>query len=604
MESVAQYPAAPAANPTPFDAPVNGLDGAAAVGKKLLAVTEQPLSAVMVNITPHWWEDSAAADRLRVLEFGAGELEFAVIHGRNRPFLADKQGYWEPLDTENPGATGVLENVILNARNAAVGKAIAELRDNLPSAFQRMDDDQARELADKALNSFTRTARHYRAVAALLDHPAQFTEQYNAKLIPYKGVDDRDANPLFPVQGRDDSINLRTGEQYTPDQVKECLLLRHKWEGCVAPRYELLQAGARPRAGGQVAFKGPEFIDGEWRIDVAGTSDHPDADVMAWFINEHFGAGLFRRLAWSISGIRPVVDTLINPTSGSGKGTLIAVLQATLGDGAVSSYYAPRTLSRRAAATFTGPTDNLTYSLLTILDEMDKIDGGPVPGLLNDLCEPNITIHRKGRDPYSAPRCGNAWLFGGGWIRVDLTVQGTRRRTEFCWLPAKRGKDYAITGETRRRLLSPDATGFLMAWLLNAAAQLDELGEDGRCAESESDTAEWRMNIAEPTEYALARLCKPGLPQEFVSNAEIAAAITELMGLEGTIVAELPKGKAWGAMVSRYAPYARPTQQGKERLRGWKGLVLRDAGDVAHEGAEHTEGAGEGAEEEEASKTG
>ena len=110
------------------------------------------------------------------------------------------------------------------------------------------------------------------------------------------------------------------------------MLLDHGWAGAVEPAPPALLEAQH-----DWTLRGPR--PNQWGdLEVTVTGD--PASVMDWVIYHHVGAGLIRRVAWSIMGVRDALDTLNMSQSGSGKGTLWDAIGIGLGSGTVARFMA------------------------------------------------------------------------------------------------------------------------------------------------------------------------------------------------------------------------------------------------------------------------
>ena len=146
------------------------------------------------------------------------------------------------------------------------------------------------------------------------------------------------------------------------------------------------------------------------------------AAVMNYFIYVHIGIDCIRRFAWSIGGIWDVVDTVSMPPAGSGKGTLIVILKLALGHGAVTSHMASKSVTSKNTERFTAGADDATHAILVIIDEADKATMRD--HMVNELCDDEMSVHKKGKDLYSDKRIGNVWLFRGRLAPGGLRISG------------------------------------------------------------------------------------------------------------------------------------------------------------------------------------
>ena len=462
--------------------------------------------------------------------------------------IPNARGLWVALESENPQRhIGLLEELLKSARAAAV----EELRRTPGVTIQQVHELTA---------SYRMTPRHLGDLVRLLEHVAAFHGAYGIRYVPDSEVDDRTRYPIIPL-AEGGGINPRNAEELTPEQIQPMMLLDHNWGGGIWPRWDLLDR--TPNYSVSTLYVNEA---GDAEVDVKGESDAPGADVMAWFIQHHMGEGVLSRLAWSISGIRPVIDTLSIPRSGSGKATLFDCLDRALGGGTVTRQMASRTITPRASEVFTGGVDQATRCLIVALDEADGSKVQIRSGLINELCDRTMTVHPKGRDPYEARRVGNVWFLAGGWPKIDFGVQGVPRR--LAW--AQHLDVPAISPSTRGRLVMDDnAIGYLAAWLYRESARLWNEDEDAITATSRRAVALFRTAVSDPVRTALlGTVDAQSRDYDWTANDLLRSTIMD----NGVDEDELPKGKAWSALVRQVFPQATPKR--RSEARGWSGIKL------------------------------
>ena len=491
-------------------------------------------------------EPKLSADRDRLVHYFPNRLASGFSAGRMRPMISLPSGLWQAIDTRFPLDHDGVESLTRQARDMAV----AELEAMEDAAF----------LAPALKHSFGDSPTHYLSLMRHLAIVASEPEKFGIRKVGADEIDDRRAHPILPLK-TGGGISLRTGERVSPEALAPMMLLDHGWDGAVEPAFELV--------GQQLEWFATEpYMNryGAPEVDVTGGP----AGVMRYFIYEHIGIGCIRRIAWSVGGVWDVVDTVSMPPSGSGKGTLIAGLKLGLGHGAVTSHMASKALTSKNSVRFTAGVDDATHAILVIIDEADK--ASMRDHMVNELCDDEMSVHKKGKDLYSAKRIGNVWLFGGGWPKADFESQGAARRLRWAWEVDKT----AISAATRSRLLQPEAIRYLLAVLITEAVQLAQVGSDGGCDESAAAVARWKTAVSEPTVLALASLRDQSVTDaDFTPNQDLRTRLADCLGADES---QLPsKGRDWPTLILRVFPRAvadRKSVRGRGQVRGWFGVKL------------------------------
>ena len=491
-------------------------------------------------------EPKFTADRGRITHYFPNRLASGFSAGRMRPMICLPSGLWQAIDTRFPLDQDGVESLTQQAR----AKAVADLEAMEGAAF----------LAPALKKSFVDSPSHYLTLMRHMARVASEPEQFGIRKVGADEIDNRKEHPILPLK-TGGGIHLRTGERVSAEEMEPMMLLDHGWDGAVEPAFELV--------GQQLEWSASDpYLNryGALEVDVTGRP----AAVMNYFIYEHIGIDCLRRIAWSIGGIWDVLDTVSMPPSGSGKGTLIEGLKLGLGHGAVTSHMASKAVTSKASERFTAGTDDATHAILVIIDEADKATMRE--HMTNELCDDEMSVHKKGQDLYSQKRIGNVWLFGGGWPQAEFESQGVARRLRWAWEVDKT----AISASTRSLLLQPEAIRYLLAVLITEAVQLAQVGSDGACDESAAALARWKKAVSDQTVLVLASLRDPSVTdQDFTPNDDLRTRLADCLGVDES---SLPsEGRAWSKLIRRVFPRAvadRKSIRGRGQVRGWVGVKL------------------------------
>ena len=491
-------------------------------------------------------EPKFSTDRERLTHYFPNRLASGFSAGRMRPMLSLPSGLWQAIDTRFPLDQEGVESLTQQARDAAV----AELE----------SIEGAAGLAPALKKSFGDSPSHYLALMRHLALVASEPEKFGIRKVGADEIDNRKEHPILPLK-TGGGINLRTGKRVSPAELEPMMLFDHGWDGAVEPALDLV--------GQQLEWSASEpYLNryGAPEVDVSGSP----AGVMHYFIYQHIGIDCIRRFAWNIGGVWDVVDTVSMPPAGSGKGTLIGVLKLALGHGAVTSHMASKAMTSKNTERFTAGADDATHAILVIIDEADK--ASIRDHMVNELCDDEMSVQRKGKDLFSQKRIGNVILFGGGWPKADFEAQGVARRLRWAWEVDKT----AISAATRNLLLQPEAISYLLAVLITEAVQLAQVEGDGACDESAAAVVRWKTAVTDQNVRALASLRDPSVTdKDFTPTDDMRTRLADCLGVDES---SLPsEGRAWSKLILRVFPRAVAERQsipGRGQVRGWVGVKL------------------------------
>ena len=499
-------------------------------------------------------EPKLSADRERLTHYFPNRLAAGFSAGSMRPMLSLPSGLWQAIDTRFPLDHAGIESLTRQARN----EAVAELEAMEGAAI----------LAATLRKNFADSPTHYLTLMRHLALMALEPEQFDIRKVGADEIDNRGENPILPLK-TGGGIHLRTGERVSSAKLEPMMLFDHGWDGAVEPALELV--------GQQLEWSASELYlnrYGELEVDVSGSP----AGVMYHFIHEHIGIAGIRRLAWNMGGVWDVVDTVSMPPAGSGKGTLIAALKLALGHGAVTSHMASKAVTAKNTDRFTAGADDATHAIMVIIDEADK--AAIRDHMVNELCDDEMSVQKKGKDLFSAKRIGNVLLFGGGWPKADFESQGVARRLRWAWEVDKT----AISESTRKLLLQPEAIRYLLAVLITEGVQLAQAGADGACEESVAAVGRWKAAVSDPTILALASLRDQNVnDNDFTPNDDLRTRLADCLGVDESSLPD--KGRDWPKLIKKVFPRAvadRRSIPGRGQVRGWWGVKLIPEAEASH----------------------
>ena len=237
---------------------------------------------------------------------------------------------------------------------------------------------------------------------------------------------------------------------------------------------------------------------------------------------EHYGFGLFRRLAKHLLGPDKSIDTVRIARSNAGKTTLADALEAALPGIAIVAE-GPGSFTLQGLK-FSGPSTLLATYRLVIFDEADKIEKPPHPSAVNILTGRRVRIEEKGLQPYYALRRANAVMLGADWPAL-ITAQGSDTRFNWAYNPDLPTLPIGL----RDWMLSAEGSAWLATFLITLATEISM--NNGR--EIEDDTLyrqaadEMLEANADPVVRALKEAFQPGEEADFVCNAAIKNALSD-----------------------------------------------------------------------------
>ena len=274
----------------------------------------------------------------------------------------------------------------------------------------------------------------------------------------------------------------------------------------------------------------------------------------------HFGQGLFDRIAWQLLGPHKTIDTVNLPVSDAGKSTLAHLIQRALPGGvAVLDAY-----NELRSTEFSLLRKALCENMLVFLDEADKVDTPPHISRINELTADSLLVNIKNLQARQTPRRANVILLGGGWPAIN-TGQGSNTRFRWAWAP----EIPAMTPRLRDRLDTDTVAAWLGTWLVNRAASLTG---DASTTQTTAWAAELRQETAEPLVAIMASLLVP-TPGGFVGNAELKAAVEQHELYDNiTDRKNLTNTRAWRQAIRMVSLEARRSRTAD--TRGWAEVSL------------------------------
>ena len=501
------------------------------------------------------------ADELgRIARYEPGRIAATFLENGPRIIVAHA-GLWTPLDPMRPQPTGSLQIIGGEAREKALRDATALDPTN-----------RLLRLIAEHFQKNTRTS-FWLEVMRQSNMVALQPPQHNVVQVNAADVDRRDKALLFPLRNGQSPGSAWTfdgaGEIDAP-AVRSCYLLDHQWEGA-APRFDFFDPNLNPTPNCMndvlIDYNG-KTLEGKQANDVIlnPQSGYPSegAAVMNWFIHEHIGAPFFQRVAYLLVCPRKQLDCLIIKPD-TGKGTLFFALEMALGKLSV-------TISKGTAFLesdrFTNGINFLAQAALVIADEADKLNGKSFPaGMINHVADDYIALHLKGKDVFNARRTGNLIFVGNDWPSVDFNQPGVDSRIPHAW---KVDTAVPISWQTRARLLTEDAVGFLAAYLLQESVALHMTGNDGITQAGRDFKEEWREAVASPAAMALRAVAEE-IEGAFVAGADLRKAVEAESG------SKAPQGIAWHNLIVRFFPTAvavRNRRIGKRVTTGYDNIAL------------------------------
>ena len=237
---------------------------------------------------------------------------------------------------------------------------------------------------------------------------------------------------------------------------------------------------------------------------------------------EHYGRGLFRRLARHLLRTDKSIDTVRIARSNAGKTTLADALEAAL-PGIAMVADAPGSFTPQGLK-FSGPATLLATRRLVIFDEADKIEKPPPPSATNALTARRVRIEEKNLQPYYALRTANAVMLGADWPAL-VTAQGSDTRFNWAYNPDLPLLPIGL----RDWLLSTEGCAWLATLLIAFAMDIYAKHYSDEEDDSQYQLAAREMLEAntDPVVRALKEAFQAGEPADFVCNAAIKNALRE-----------------------------------------------------------------------------
>ena len=243
-------------------------------------------------------------------------------------------------------------------------------------------------------------------------------------------------------------------------------------------------------------------------LSIANASVSPRV-VEIW--ERHYGRGLVRRLAYSLTRLHKEIDVIVIPESNAGKGAYI--------DSAIAAFGCmtdPGSDAIRNGRNFSKLEQSMVGYPMGFMDEIDKA-GDIKASTINASTAAHFSLEKKGCDPVQRRRYGNLTFVGADWPHVDLTEQGLTQRFPWAYLMPD---DRVELSETDYHLLTgQDGVAYLQELVIHMA---QDAWQPLTSEQAESDHAlrqfyAARMNVDNP----LAGQIQPGQHADFVSNKEL-----------------------------------------------------------------------------------
>ena len=243
-------------------------------------------------------------------------------------------------------------------------------------------------------------------------------------------------------------------------------------------------------------------------LSIANASVSPRV-VEIW--ERHYGWGLVRRLAYSLTRLHKEIDVIVMPESNAGKGAYI--------DSAIAAFGCmtdPGSDAIRNGRNFSKLEQSMLGYPLGFMDEIDKA-GNVKASTINACTAAHFSLEKKGCDPVQRRRYGNLAFVGADWPHVDLTEQGLPQRFPWAYLmPDDRGE----LSETDYHLLTgQDGVAYLQELVIHMA---QDTWQPLPSEQAASDRAlhqfyAARMEVDNP----LSGKIEPGQHADFVSNKQL-----------------------------------------------------------------------------------
>ena len=350
-------------------------------------------------------------------------------------------------------------------------------------------------------------------------------------------IDDFDRVPIFALKDGG-SIDARTLEILDSDATAKHLLL--------------------DRDGSGLDFR-PELLSAD--------ATHPGMRLALHFEPDRLkpSYAILKRLAFMLLQPRKAVDSVIMPTSDSGKTTLAAWVCLALSGYALTAD-AINILSSQGTR-FTSLQRRLAKFKLVFLDEADKLRAPLVAGDLNTLTADWLTVEEKGADSYEVPRRGNSIFLGAAPPSVELG-QGGRERLAWAFDGSHVAK---MPAELRELIHDPEAQAWLATNLLKLASQSHENGYDAADGDSRAAAAAVHLAASDPLQTAVGDCVEP-FAGSFLPNAELKGRLD--LGYPNIPSDVSPKALA-KAMQAAFGVSPIGTTRGGQSVRGYPGLRLK-----------------------------
>ena len=345
---------------------------------------------------------------------------------------------------------------------------------------------------------------------------------------------------LGPVLPFDDgtSVSLDRGALIGVAELRELLMLAPTWR---IPR----------------AYWQPDYL----------TQAPPEALPAKQFWRR-LGWPILNRMAYHLRGTSKSVDCVMFRTADAGKSTAARLLKLATG-GAIQHVESSAMLTS-ARTRFNTPEKLLSEHRVVIWDEVDKA-GEIKAGVVNLLTGEDQQIETKGVDPHERHLIGTAVLIGADWPEIDVSVQGVKTRTHWCYSDVVEGVPAveAWDGTDREAVLSEAGRTWTLTALINAAVAH---GKNNTNATSEVTVRAQRVFHEEQTPDAAMLLAKLLVedPKSWVSFFSIKRALKEA-GAEDQLT-----NTALGRLLNECFPQSQSTRRTEDgrQVRGREGLRI------------------------------
>ena len=243
-------------------------------------------------------------------------------------------------------------------------------------------------------------------------------------------------------------------------------------------------------------------------LSIAKSSVSPRI-VEIW--ERHYGCGLVRRVAYSLTRLHKGIDLIVMPESNSGKGAFIDTSIEAFG-----CMTDPGSDAIRNGRQFSKLEQCMLGYPLGFMDEIDKA-GDIKASTINACTAAHFSLEKKGYDPVQRRRYGNLAFVGADWPHVDLTEQGLPQR--FLWAYLMPDDRDELSESDYKLLTGQDGVAYLQELVIDMAQGTwqplsSELAESNRALDQFYAA---RMRAANP----LAGKIQPGQHADFVSNNEL-----------------------------------------------------------------------------------